>query len=408
MIISKIRLRMYNVGFGDAFLLTLEHNTGDWRMLIDCGVHTGGASSHPMREIVGRIISDITPAGGNPQLDVVVATHRHRDHVSGFDDDRWDTVTVGEVWLPFTENPNDALGRSIRDAQARKAARLHAFLQGLAAQGDNTALKAARVVENSLTNAKAMDRLHHGFAGQASRRYFPDIDGQPISFNLNGLTDTTVHMLGPRRDKSVIATMDPPTDQRWLRALALTTPQDAPTITGLFAPAYNMDDGTIERDYTALFLEPKTRNKLEQDTRLDIWAAAASITGATNNTSLVFVLDVAGTKLLFPGDAQWGLWNAILDEPEAEALLHGTHLYKVGHHGSHNGSLKHYVQDLMGQDTISMMSFHSVADWPSIPNPALVDALEGASRQLIRSDKPTSGKDPTWDGDMVAELSITT
>src|SRR5207248_813719 len=114
MTVTKIRTAMYNVGFGDAFLLTLEHTHGVWRMLIDCGVHPGGGSGIPMAKIVDRIIADITEDGADPYLDVVVATHRHRDHVSGFALDKWDTVTVDEVWMGFTENPDDKLGRTIK------------------------------------------------------------------------------------------------------------------------------------------------------------------------------------------------------------------------------------------------------------------------------------------------------
>ena len=39
---ATVAVRMYNTGFGDAFLITV-HDAGDpWRMLIDCGVHSQG------------------------------------------------------------------------------------------------------------------------------------------------------------------------------------------------------------------------------------------------------------------------------------------------------------------------------------------------------------------------------
>ena len=111
MTVTRMTIRVYNVGFGDCFLLRFEHGAGrPFRMLLDCGVHGGGGSGHPMSEIVPRIIADCTDPDG-PHIDVVVVSHRHLDHVSGFTRSTdWHQVTVDEVWLPFTENPEDALG----------------------------------------------------------------------------------------------------------------------------------------------------------------------------------------------------------------------------------------------------------------------------------------------------------
>jgi glyoxylase-like metal-dependent hydrolase (beta-lactamase superfamily II) len=45
-----------------------------------------------MREVVRQIIAEVTDQDGTPRIDVVVATHRHRDHVSGFADLQWSGV----------------------------------------------------------------------------------------------------------------------------------------------------------------------------------------------------------------------------------------------------------------------------------------------------------------------------
>ena len=67
-----------------------------------------------------------------------------------------------------------------------------------------------------------------------------------------------------------------------------------------------------------------------------------------NNTSLVLAFELGqgedASVLLFPGDAQvgnWLSWDAV--DPEGkfvEDLLRRTVLYKVGHHASHNATLK--------------------------------------------------------------------
>src|SRR4051812_2151043 len=98
------RLRMYNVGFGDTFLLTLPTAGRDRRILIDCG--SVAKAQRSIGEIAQSIVDEIG-AEGKPRLDVVIATHRHRDHVAGFASPVWDDVEVGEVWMPWTEHPTD-------------------------------------------------------------------------------------------------------------------------------------------------------------------------------------------------------------------------------------------------------------------------------------------------------------
>ena len=84
------------------------------------------------------------------------------------------------------------------------------------------------------------------------------------------------------------------------------------------------------------------------------WLGAASdlalaMQSATNNTSLVLAIEFAnGDVLLFAGDAQVGNWLSWQDrkwnvngrEVTGPELLTHTIFYKVGHHGSHNATLK--------------------------------------------------------------------
>ena len=87
-------------------------------MLVDCGVHPQG-QARPISESVKNIITDLVDDCGDapPHLDVVVATHHHQDHISGFAEDDWSQVQVDEVWVPFVENPEDADGKALRRKQ---------------------------------------------------------------------------------------------------------------------------------------------------------------------------------------------------------------------------------------------------------------------------------------------------
>jgi glyoxylase-like metal-dependent hydrolase (beta-lactamase superfamily II) len=100
---KQIAIRMYNVGFGDSFLLRVPTVEGERRILVDCGFHSQGKGKFSDAELVKQIKADLA---GKP-LDVIVATHRHQDHISGFGETAvWAGVPVNEVWLPFTANPD--------------------------------------------------------------------------------------------------------------------------------------------------------------------------------------------------------------------------------------------------------------------------------------------------------------
>jgi len=79
---SSVEIRAYQVGFGDCFLLFVPTRAGERKILIDCG--SIAQRKKNSAEIVGEIIKDVAGADGKPRIDVVVATHRHRDHISGF------------------------------------------------------------------------------------------------------------------------------------------------------------------------------------------------------------------------------------------------------------------------------------------------------------------------------------
>jgi hypothetical protein len=78
---KQVEIRSYNVGFGDCFLLSFVY-AGDEKkhVLIDFG------STKPPDDIADfqtRVAEDIEEVCGG-KLDAVVATHRHKDHISGF------------------------------------------------------------------------------------------------------------------------------------------------------------------------------------------------------------------------------------------------------------------------------------------------------------------------------------
>src|SRR5258708_10594113 len=84
-----VRVRMYRQGLGDCFLITFPREGKEpFHMLIDCGAL--GRNKQFMTRIVEHIRDTIREgkSEGKPRLDLVVATHEHKDHLSGFNQAR--------------------------------------------------------------------------------------------------------------------------------------------------------------------------------------------------------------------------------------------------------------------------------------------------------------------------------
>ena len=93
---SGVKVRMYRQGLGDCFLLAFP--TAGARpcyVLIDCGVLVGSPEAKQTMRRVAESVRDST--GG--RIDVLVATHQHWDHLSGFEQAR-DIDGLAIVKLP--------------------------------------------------------------------------------------------------------------------------------------------------------------------------------------------------------------------------------------------------------------------------------------------------------------------
>jgi beta-lactamase superfamily II metal-dependent hydrolase len=409
---ASLSVRMYDVGFGDSFLFTFPAKGGRRpKVLVDCGVHAGGPGPVPIRKIVEAILEDVTEKG-QPRIDLVIATHRHRDHVSGFEEAAWKDVRVDEVWMPWTEHPTDPDARVIREAQAKKAQKLAMAFARMDLPADRKEALLS-IAENNLTNAKAMETLHAGFKGNPPRRFLPEKTGGARSWKEAGLPLTTVHLLGPSRSQNVIRDMDPPPDESFLRAAALASAGKARSP---FEPRWRLsaagpdfeawwskiardrkedetDETPLRRDdpnFTARWLDRlglrhADLKAVEERGRDDPFAAAAALEAAVNGTSLMLMFEVGKAFLLLPGDAQWGTWHEALLDPEWGKLLEKTTFYKVGHHGSHNATPVDFVKLLPGGGLAAMVST-ATKPFDTIPRIPLLEALKAKASRLVRSD----------------------
>lgn len=146
-------------------------------------------------------------------------------------------------------------------------------------------------------------------------------------------------------------------------------------------------------------------------------ALALHLDGDTNNTSIVLAFELGdpgkGSVLLFTGDAQVGNWLSWRDQEygekgnkfSADDLMRRTTLYKVGHHGSHNSTLKNDPRDASTEggapfglelmnDIIAMIPVHENAVEKNMPHPwrmphkPMYERLrEKANLRVLRSDQ---------------------
>jgi hypothetical protein len=131
---------------------------------------------------------------------------------------------------------------------------------------------------------------------------------------------------------------------------------------------------------------------------------ALALQSYTNNTSLVLALEVGdagkGDVLLFAADAQvgnWESWQAWTCDTNGVKLtgpdlLKRTIFYKVGHHGSHNATLKeHGVEEMDALKAGIIPVDEQEAQkkrWGRMPLSDLIEALEKkAPGMIFRTDK---------------------
>lgn len=385
----QIRVRMYNVGFGDAFLVLIPNGRKEQRILFDCGSIASSTAGGPMKGIVKQIIDDVTDADGVARIDVVVATHRHKDHVSGFADAAWASVEVKEVWLPWTEHPTDPDARRIRELQSRLALGLDASLTAApaaAAPAQQQQLSVSRdIVANALmlSNDAAMKTLHSGFSGGPLRRFLPTKKRDSRLLETSELAGVKAHVLGPSRDPEVIRDMEPPKGESYLRLRGMSASPAG------VRPAPFASEFVLTASAGAWVFPQGDEADIGSAGDMSELAVAVALDKAVNGTSLMLLLEVAGTFLLFPGDAQWGTWMAVLEDPEWRDLLQRVSFYKIGHHGSHNATPPTFVRDLMPMHCCTMASTLTRAIWPNIPRSQLLTGLLQKGATIARSDQPT-------------------
>jgi beta-lactamase superfamily II metal-dependent hydrolase len=402
---GNIRVRMYRVGFGDFFLLTVPGNRGPAHILIDCGVHAKNLGT------IGDCVQDMKKETGN-RLALVILTHYHADHMSGFASnyDDFANIDVGAVWITNRLDPKNANAAKFMAQITSVAQQLK---MQLAARNDPAAAEANSKVDNALgvasangggaSNAKALRLLQSGFRNKPPVFYYQGGDTPTLPDELEGMI--TAELLGPSPKDAVgeFAASDNRAEQ-YLAALGDTGVPHA----GPLQPFDTKKWPAAADNYPKTTFDEFDKGSKAIETILagmqpDALAAAADkLDGTLNNQSLVVLFTCNGKKLLFVGDAQWGNWEYWLygkavtgSDPgisdRAKDILGSIDFYKVGHHGSTNATPIPAVNALNQvcacMCSTAMGAYGKAASKTEVPRTALIDSLETRSgNRLVRSD----------------------
>ena len=104
---GELRIRMYRVGFGDFFLVTVPTDDGPRHILIDCGVTPGKTKKGDIGTIKDAVAHMAAETG--KKLSLIIVTHRHQDHIIGFSRSAeiFQDFEVEAVWMSVWETEYD-------------------------------------------------------------------------------------------------------------------------------------------------------------------------------------------------------------------------------------------------------------------------------------------------------------
>ena len=322
---DTLRVRAYNVHFGDAILISVPDRDAAGtvttrHILIDVGnvlVGSGGVD-----EVFGPVIDDILNELGGKPLDLYVMTHEHLDHVQGLlwaKEKRGLELSATHSWLTGSADPNYYDNNP--EAKKKKLALEDTYAQiathfALSADEPTPAAQALLMNNNPRRTADCVAHLRAVGDTTTYISRSTDLTGT------HPFNEASFEIWGPEEDTSMYYGRFRP------MGLGLASAANAGQSTG--------DDGEVEPplpippagvDAGAFydFVDRRQRGIFDNLLKID---------KASNNTSVVMLIEWRGWRLLFPGDAESRSWK----EMNKRDLLRPVHMLKLGHHGSHNGT----------------------------------------------------------------------
>ncbi len=396
---DKIRVRAYNVLFGDAFLVTFPETKLDGtvetrNILIDVGnLLRKGGSDKVFKPVVEDILKELN---GRP-LDLYIMTHEHLDHVQGLpyaeeklytetDDELAKRLKTRYTWLTassedgYYEKHPKAKEKHLEFSATYKE--IDRFMQTLEA---DVPLTDRLLWLNNSDNTKNCVNYLKGigektfYVSRACARH------KGIVFDPNEchpFSEARIEILAPEEDTSIYYSKTRIAPMSLGVTETSTGSGKRPSLTDVFPPS-GVDAGAF---YELV--------KMRRDGHFDNLLA---IDKAANNTSVVFCLEWRDFRLLFPGDAEKESWNVINDV--FPSILKPVHFLKISHHGSHNGTPEQTIlEKILPQTRVddkprkALLSATSEEVYTNVPDPQTVDRIRQRCDNLYEVEEVELGK----------------
>lgn len=310
---STMRVRIYDVRFGDAILVSIPDGDVQRHLLIDVGNVQAGAGGAD--HVFAPIMRDVKSVLGDRPLDVYVMTHEHLDHVQGLmkvKDDQELRFEIDQAWLTasaaedyYAEHPNAKKGL---DAA-------HEILDGvkglLAASPESAPAPVLALLANNNYRSTG-DCVRHLRQIAKNKTVYVSRGSQPE----HPFPDTSIEFWAPEEDTFAYYGR--------FRPMAL----------GMAPGAGPAGESTVTVPLPPRGVDAGAFYDLVEARRSGWVENLLAIDRAANNTSVVFTIEWQGWRLLFTGDAEIRSWRTM----NREGVMKPVHLLKVSHHGSHNGT----------------------------------------------------------------------
>jgi beta-lactamase superfamily II metal-dependent hydrolase len=330
---SDLIVRAYDVRFGDAVLVLIPDTENGQpiqrSILFDFGnaLGTEGGQDEVLEPVIEHIIATLA---GRP-LDLYVMTHEHLDHVQGLfysAEVFHKTIRAKQAWLTGSADPDYYKSGAHPDAKAQKAAALRSFQVAkarLAATANASSFANLLLATNNPRRTKdCIDYLREHLTDAGGVHYVDRTTDVGQLWTGPG----TITLLAPEEDTADYYGRFKP----MVAGLGVDDSFDFDDLDGPTAvgeppnPPSGVDAGAF---YNLL------------DVRHGATSTLLSIDQASNNTSVVLLLEWQGWRLLFTGDAEKRSWRTM----DAKVALAPVDFLKVSHHGSHTGMPNETILD---------------------------------------------------------------